>query len=121
MNLLQSSFHMLPVTWTCDDVLVQLVVGGELLTPAANQTACRLEEEEKERCERVMVIEEVGVSGGVIRADTVPSYHTAGCDLNPPAVHSHSLFPLAASNPNTRFVIRPSTPPPLTQSTQQSV
>lgn len=58
---------MLRVTWRCDDALVQLVVGGELLTPAANQTACRLEDEEKECCEGVMAMEEVGVSGGVIR------------------------------------------------------
>lgn len=68
-----------------------------------------------------MVMEEVGVSEEVIRPDTVPSYRTAGCDLNPAAVHSHSLSPHAASNPNTRFVIRPSIPPPLTQPTERSL
>lgn len=66
MNWLQSSSHMLPVTRRCGDALVQLVVGGELLTPAAQQTACRLEEEGKECCEEVMVTEEAGVRGGVI-------------------------------------------------------
>lgn len=42
VNLFQPAFHMLPLTWRCDDAPVQLVVGGEPLTPAANQTACRL-------------------------------------------------------------------------------
>ena len=37
---------MLPLTWRCDDAPVQLVVGREPLTPAANQTACMLKGEE---------------------------------------------------------------------------
>lgn len=39
VNLFQASFHMLLVTRRCDDAPVQLVVGGEPLTPAANQMA----------------------------------------------------------------------------------
>lgn len=62
VNSFQPSFHMLPVTWRCADAPVQLVVGGELLTPAANHTACRIEGEEDECCEGVTVMEEVRVS-----------------------------------------------------------
>lgn len=72
-DLFQPSFHMLPVTWRCDDTPVQLVVGGELLTPAANQMSLKLDEEEDECCEGVTVMEEVGVSGGVVRPDMMPS------------------------------------------------
>ncbi len=111
VNLFQPSFHMLLVTRRCDDAPVQLVVGGEPLTPAANLMACRLEGEE-ECCEGATVMEEVGVSKGVIRPDSMPSYCAVGYDLNPPAVHSHSLFPHPASNPNTPFVIHPSSASP---------
>lgn len=78
---------MLPVTWGCDDAPVQLVLGGEPLTPAATQTGCMLEGEEGECCEAVMVMEEVEVSKGIICRDTMPSYRPVGYDLNPPAVH----------------------------------
>lgn len=117
MNLFQPSFHMLPPTWRWDDAHVQLVLGGEPLTPAANQTACRPDEEkeegeEEERVLRgVMVMEEVDVSGGVIRLDSVPSYGAAGCDLKTPAVHSRSLLPHPASKPNTPFIMHPSSAP----------
>ena len=37
---------MPPMTRRCDDAPVQLVAGGEPLTPAANQTASGLEGEE---------------------------------------------------------------------------
>lgn len=77
---------MLPLTWRCDDILVQLVVGGEPLTPAATQTR-RMLEGETDCCEAVMVMEEVGVSPRVTCRDTMPSYCTVGHDLNHPAVH----------------------------------
>lgn len=65
---------MLPVTWRCDDVPVQLVVSGEPLTPAATQTGNTLEGEVGEGHEAVMVTEEVEVSKGIICPDMMASY-----------------------------------------------
>lgn len=87
VDLFRPSVHMLRVTRRCDDRRAQLVDGGEPLTPAATQTGCMLEGEEGECCEAVMVMEEVGVSKGIVCPDTMPSYRTVGYDLNPHAVH----------------------------------
>lgn len=50
--------------------------------------------------------------------DTMPSYCTVSCDLNPPAVHSHSLLPHPVPDPS---ILIPPLPPSLNASHPNSL
>lgn len=103
--------------------LIQLVGGSEPLTRPANQRACRLEKGRR-TCAVSGWCDGGSQRKGSSSLTRCHLYRTAGCDLKPPAVHSHSLFPHPASKPNTPFVIRPSIlycHPHTTKTTLQSV